>query len=115
MADETEPDEWVDIVFDGPPSHIAGRFVEVENEKGASIRFGEWVERPDGFWALRIHTKPRARIFAGIAAECEKLPDVHFGPMVSDDELVDYRRKCLRIAATQVKVLEALDRKASNG
>ena len=30
------------IVFDGPPSHESGRFVEVENEKGEGIRFGEW-------------------------------------------------------------------------
>ena len=45
---------YVDIVFDGPPSHESGRFVEVENSKGASIRFGEWVQRPDGFLALRL-------------------------------------------------------------
>ena len=45
---------YVDIVFDGPPSHKAGRFVEVENEHGASIKFGEWVRRDDGLWALRI-------------------------------------------------------------
>ena len=45
---------YVDIVFDGPPSHEPGRFVEVENPEGASIRFGEWVERSDGFWALRL-------------------------------------------------------------
>ena len=46
--------DYVDIVFDGPPSHESGRFVEVENAKGQSIRFGEWVHRPDGFWVLRI-------------------------------------------------------------
>lgn len=46
--------KFVDIVFDGPPSHEAGRFVEVENEQGHSIRFGEWLQRDDGFWALRI-------------------------------------------------------------
>lgn len=45
---------FVDIVFDGPPSHKSGRFVEVENDRGASIKFGEWVHRDDGFWALRI-------------------------------------------------------------
>lgn len=42
------------IVFDGPPSHESGRFVEVENAKGESINFGEWVHRDDGYWALRI-------------------------------------------------------------
>lgn len=45
---------FIDIVFDGPPGSVSGRFVEVENEKGASINPGEWIERPDGLWALRI-------------------------------------------------------------
>lgn len=43
----------VDVVFDGPPSHESGRFVEVEQD-GKSINLGEWVKRPDGMWALRI-------------------------------------------------------------
>jgi len=47
-------DKFIDIVFDGPPSHEAGRFVEVENPEGASINAGEWVQRPDGYWVLRI-------------------------------------------------------------
>jgi hypothetical protein len=45
------------IIFDGPPSHESGRFVEVENDAGASVRAGEWVERPDGLCDLVI---PRA-------------------------------------------------------
>jgi hypothetical protein len=36
----------IDIVFDGPPSHESGRFVEVEDASGNSIRIGEWVELP---------------------------------------------------------------------
>ena len=44
----------VDIVFDAPPGPTAGRFVEVEDENGASINLGEWIERDDGYWALRI-------------------------------------------------------------
>ena len=46
--------KYLDIVFDGPPSHESGRFVEVENDKGESVKFGEWVHRPDGFWVLRF-------------------------------------------------------------
>lgn len=46
-----------DIVFDGPPGPEAGRFVEVESATGKSIRFGEWVHSPDGYWALRIITE----------------------------------------------------------
>jgi hypothetical protein len=44
----------VDIVFDGPPSHEAPRFVEVENDEGASISVGGWLQRDDGYWVLRI-------------------------------------------------------------
>lgn len=46
--------QQVDVVFDGPPGPEAGRFVEVEDMSGASVRVGEWVERPDGYWALRL-------------------------------------------------------------
>ena len=45
--------EYIDIVFDGPPSHESGRFIEVENSYRRSINFGEWVDRGD-YWALRI-------------------------------------------------------------
>jgi hypothetical protein len=47
-------DGFVDIVFDAPPGPTSGRFIEVENDKGESISFGEWVRRPDGYWALRF-------------------------------------------------------------
>lgn len=46
--------KYIDIVFDGPPGPTCGRFVEVEDEFGKSINFGEWVERPDGWNVLRI-------------------------------------------------------------
>lgn len=48
--------DYVDVVFDGPPSHHAPQFIEVEDAAGKSIRFGEWVERADGSWALRIRS-----------------------------------------------------------
>lgn len=44
----------IDIVFDGPPGPEAGRFIEVENADGASITFGRWLKRADGYWALRL-------------------------------------------------------------
>ena len=43
----------IDIIFDGPPSHESGRFVEVERD-GKSINYGEWEELDNGLWALRI-------------------------------------------------------------
>ena len=44
----------VNVVFDGPPSHESGRFVEVEDDEGRSVKVGEWRQRPNGWWALRI-------------------------------------------------------------
>jgi hypothetical protein len=46
--------ESIDIVFDGPPSNESGRFIEVENMDRRSIRVGEWIDRGDGTWALRL-------------------------------------------------------------
>jgi hypothetical protein len=46
--------DYSDIVFDGTPSPDGARFVEVEDSRGSSITFGEWVRRPDGYSALRI-------------------------------------------------------------
>ena len=46
--------KFVDIVFDGPPGPESGRFVEVENELREGMNFGEWIERDDGYWVLRI-------------------------------------------------------------
>lgn len=52
---------YVDIVFDGPPGPTAGRFVEVEDSSGASIKLGEWIKRDDDFWVLRIPDPRRGR------------------------------------------------------
>jgi len=46
----------IHVVFDGPPGHEAGRFVEVENDEGKGIAAGEWKEREDGLWELIINT-----------------------------------------------------------
>lgn len=45
---------FIDIVFDGPPHATSGRFVEVEDHTGKSISIGEWVQRPDTYWVLRV-------------------------------------------------------------
>ncbi len=46
--------EYTDIVFDGPPGPESGRFVEVEDRQGRSVNVGEWIEREDGYWVLRL-------------------------------------------------------------
>jgi hypothetical protein len=51
--------EFIDIVFDKIPSHDPAFFIEVENDKGASIRFGEWINREDGYAVLRIPNPER--------------------------------------------------------
>lgn len=40
------------IIFDGPPAHESGRFVEVETPERRSVRVGEWTQRDDGLWQL---------------------------------------------------------------
>jgi hypothetical protein len=49
------------IVFDGPPSHESGRFVECEDANGRSVIAGEWRERPDGLWELVVTSLPEAK------------------------------------------------------
>lgn len=63
-GDEHTP--FFDVVFDGPPSAESGRFVEVEDEQGRSFNAGEWIDRGDGTWALRIGRAP------GVAATTDE-------------------------------------------
>lgn len=82
----------IHIVFDGPPGHESGRFVEVEDETGAGIKVGEWREVApfDGptYWHLVL--KPDA--------EVERLRDGlreidgHIGLEASDGTTQEIRR-----------------------
>jgi len=54
MSTEDRIGDYIDVVFDGPPDHHMPRFVELEDSLGHSMRLGEWVERGDGTWSLRI-------------------------------------------------------------
>ena len=58
MTTETQTAETIAIVFDGPPANESGRFIEVEDSSGASIAAGDWHDRGDGTWELRIE-QPR--------------------------------------------------------
>jgi len=44
----------IQIVFDGPPNAVMGRFVEGETLDGKSINVGEWKVREDGLWVLTV-------------------------------------------------------------
>lgn len=50
------------VIFDGPPSHESGRFVEVEDENGQGVSAGNWEERGDGFWTLGPFLQPPAEV-----------------------------------------------------
>ena len=49
----------INIIFDGPPEAKAGRFVDSETDDGKPINTGEWIERADGLWSLRITELPK--------------------------------------------------------
>lgn len=51
---------FIDIRFDGPPSHEAPRFIEVEDPAGASVKVGEWIN-DGGEWLLRIKPEDIAK------------------------------------------------------
>lgn len=42
------------IVCSGPPSHEDPKFIELEDEVGASTKVGWWREREDGLWELVV-------------------------------------------------------------
>jgi hypothetical protein len=44
----------VDILFEINEHGGPGIYVGVENAGGCDPGLGKWVQRPDGFWALRI-------------------------------------------------------------
>lgn len=50
--------QTLNFVFDGPPGPEGSRFVEVETPDGRSVNAGEWAERADGFWELRVPFAP---------------------------------------------------------
>lgn len=64
-------DTYVDVVFDGPPDHEAGRFVEVEQADGSGVKLGNWVQRDDGYWALRITREDVERVLCDTAEPAE--------------------------------------------
>lgn len=50
----THPTPFVDVVFEGAPGPDGLRFVEVETEHGAGVKLGQWLERHNGQWVLRV-------------------------------------------------------------
>ncbi len=72
--------EIVDIVFSGPP--------------GTSIKFGEWVQREDWYWVLRLSRRPAPEPPA--ASEDDDLPQVAGRLERTLDEFDRAARSCMR-------------------
>ena len=75
-----KPGDYYDIVFDGPPGPVSGRFIEVEDSEGRSFRLGEWILREDGLYALRVQ-KSDIR-----APEVLATVEIPAGRCVTDDD-----------------------------
>ena len=60
----------LNIVFDGPPGPECGRFVEVEDEDGRGVAYGEWIDADNGLWYLQFDDP---RQVAGLRAEIAAL------------------------------------------
>lgn len=81
-----EDELMLHFVFDGPPGPECGRFVECETPDGRSVNAGEWHERPDGFWELRVAalTSPESDHIANA------------GKMIPDGEVADMVERAFR-------------------
>lgn len=82
---ETTPHTALHFVFDGPPSHESGRFVEVETPEGRSVNAGEWRERKDGLWELVVDFLSIPGNGAFIYQRCG-VCGKHTGPLTEETE-----------------------------
>jgi hypothetical protein len=46
--------DYVDIVFDRGPGPWPQRLIEIEDDQGRSVSYGEWMKRTDGAAVLRV-------------------------------------------------------------
>lgn len=57
----------IHIVFDGPPGPEGGRFIEVEDERGSSVKVGRWEQvtlfRGVTQWVLVITAADAREVF----------------------------------------------------
>lgn len=82
------PADFIDVVFDGPPRHESGRFIEVEDPSGKSVSVGEWISRGNGLWALRI---PRPRPEPAVPVDGREAEELRRGI----EEIVKTCRPCV--------------------
>jgi hypothetical protein len=105
----------VDIVFDGPPS-ACPVFIEVEDDQRRSIKLGEWVQRDDGYWVLRIpdpHELEASRDWWRGEYDAKALGLEHF--QARNDELVALLRLCRTALCNMLEDGDLTDRKQAFG
>ena len=89
--------EWLDILFEDASGPQGGAFVEVEDYTGKSIKLGDWVKRPDGYWALRIFKRSIAGApvltHHGFINRVRSLYNIdhHLLPELSDQDWKEFR------------------------
>jgi hypothetical protein len=89
----------IDIVFDGPPDHKSGRFVEVESPPGTSISFGQWVQRVDGYWVLRFVLSETP------AGGTAKVPEIPTAAMTEAGDLFFTNESFVNVSPAQIKAI----------
>jgi hypothetical protein len=45
---------FLHFLFDRPPGPEAPRLIEVNDDEGKSVEAGQWEERDDGKWELKV-------------------------------------------------------------
>lgn len=109
---------YIAIVFDGPPSHEAGRFVEVNDSHGKSIDIGTWVSRGDGSWELRIAVdklKDDNDMTVDTSREAVQALIAELGPLIpADREGGVNAQRYRRIQKVLAALLDERDRLATN-
>lgn len=97
-------DNYIDIVFDGPPSHEAGRFVEVENEQGQSINAGEWIAPGEDsdfpLWRLRINTE------RGMSSMAERIHNISTSKGFKEPDLDNLPEKLMLSVSELAEAME---------
>ena len=86
MPERTMPLHAINVVFDGPPGPDGPRFVEVETDDGHGLGVGNWIERDDGLWSLRIEPPNEPQL--GLATTRQLLDELRARKV---DGKLDYR------------------------
>jgi hypothetical protein len=103
----TQASGWADavhVVFDGPPGHESGRFVECETPDGRGINAGEWHERPNGLWELRILGGGAT---AALIEALERIAKRKLGGPFKGGQVVGERREMIEIARAALTLAQA--------